>query len=233
MARDPSLDERETLAMTSQLHSLDTEIAGLHATSPHALPFAPAQRIRSFLLQREAGNILVYAAPLTAADTAAVERLGGITRQYLNHWHEATFDGVDAGAPVFVHAADRGEVESRLHVRGSFSRRHVIDDDFEVIPIPGHTPGATAYLWTTAAGRLLFTGDTIVLADGEWAAAVLDSSDREAYVRSLELLRDIEFDVLVPWAATGGRPYVAHTDPADARARIDAMIRRIREGASR
>src|SRR3954453_10718652 len=116
------------IPMTSQLISLDTQIAGLHVTSPHALPFAPAQRIRSFLLQREAGNLLVYAAPVTAADTAAMDRLGGVARHYLNHWHEATFAGEDARAPVFVHAADRGEVESRLHVRGSFSRRHLLDD---------------------------------------------------------------------------------------------------------
>ena len=29
------------------------------------------------------------------------------------------------------------------------------------------------------------------------------SSDRAAYIESLELLRGLEFDVLVPWAASG------------------------------
>ncbi len=53
----------------------------------------------------------------------------------------------------------------------------MLDDDFEVIPIPGHTPGATAYLWDDGERRHLFTGDSIYLSDGEWIAALLDSSD--------------------------------------------------------
>jgi glyoxylase-like metal-dependent hydrolase (beta-lactamase superfamily II) len=226
----PNFTTKESIAMTPQTAPLDTEVPGLYATSPHALPFAPAQRIRSFLLQRDTGNVLVYAAPITDADRAALAELGGVERHYLNHWHEAMLAAEGAGAPVFVHAADRDQTEERLHVRGSFSRRHVLDDDFEVIPIPGHTPGATAYLWTIGGRRLLFTGDTIGLTDGEWTAAVLDSSDRDAYVRSLELLRALEFDVLVPWAASEGSPYVAHTDPHDARRRIDAVLARVRAG---
>jgi glyoxylase-like metal-dependent hydrolase (beta-lactamase superfamily II) len=78
--------------------------------------------------------------------------------------------------------------------------------------------------------RLLFTGDTIYLDGGEWAAAVLDSSDRAAYLESLELIRGLDFDVLVPWAATAGQPFFAETDPADARRRIDAIAERIRRG---
>ena len=49
------------------------------------------------------------------------------------------------------------------------------------------------------------------------------SSDRAAYIESLELLRDLQFDALVPWAATG-EPYYSLTDPADARRRIDAIL---------
>ena len=54
-------------------------------------------------------------------------------------------------------------------------------------------------------------------------------SDRAAYIESLELLRGLEFDVLVPWAASGDS-YFAVTDPADARQRIDAIIDRLRRG---
>jgi len=68
-----------------------------------------------------------------------------------------------------------------------------------------------------------------MLRDGDWRAAVLPSSDRAAYLESLELLRELEFDVVVPWVAAG--PYLARTDGADARRRIDAMIARIRRGA--
>jgi hypothetical protein len=60
-------------------------------------------------------------------------------------------------------------------------------------------------------------------------AAVLESSDRAAYIDSLELLRDLDFDVLVPWLASNGDPYAA-TGAADARGRIDAILARLRCG---
>ena len=43
---------------------------------------------------------------------------------------------------------------------------------------------------------------------------MLDSSDRAAYLDSLELIRELDFDVLVPWAATAGDPYHAVTSTA-------------------
>ena len=131
-------------------------------------------------------------------------------------------------APLFVHEADRGGLPESVHVRGTFSRRHVLDEDFEVIPTPGHTPGATAYLWDSGEHRMLFTGDTIYLADGEWVASLLPSSDRSAYLESLELIRTLDFDVLVPWAATAGEPYYAVVDQAETRARIDGIIEQMR-----
>jgi glyoxylase-like metal-dependent hydrolase (beta-lactamase superfamily II) len=135
-------------------------------------------------------------------------------------------------APLFVHEADRAATSKAYDVRATFSRRHVLDEDFEVIPTPGHTPGATAYLWDNGEQRVLFTGDTIYLDDGQWIAAVLESSDREAYLESLELIASLDFDVLVPWVATRGGPYLAHTSREDARRRIDWIIQRVRDGGS-
>jgi glyoxylase-like metal-dependent hydrolase (beta-lactamase superfamily II) len=132
-----------------------------------------------------------------------------------------------------VHERERRSVAESYHVRGTFSKRHTLDDDLEVIPTPGHTSGATAYLWDSGEHRLLFTGDTIYLDQGEWVAAVLPSSDRSRYVESLELIRELDFDVLVPWAATGGNAFHAGTDSADARRRIDAILERIGRGEDR
>jgi hypothetical protein len=193
----------------------DTVAAALRASPPEPLPFAPRLHIRSFVLERDAGDLLVY------STTTAT---GEVWRQYLNHGHEAAFPSRAVKAPLFVHAADRAAAEATMAVRAAFSRRHMLDDDFEVIPTPGHTPGATAYLWDSGEHRFLFTGDTIFLRDGEWAAAMLDSSDRGVYLESLALLRDLDFDVLVPWAATAGGPYYAVTDRADAHRRIGAII---------
>jgi len=209
---------------------LESPIDGLYASAPSPLPFAPSLQIRAFLLRRGAGNVLVYSAPGMRPDT--FDEAGGVARAYLNHWHEASFGGDLPGVPLFVHSADRDAVARERHVRATFSRRHTLDDDFEVIPTPGHTPGATAYLWDNGHHRFLFTGDTILLRNGAWAAAVLDSSDRAAYLDSLELIRELDYDVLVPWVASGHDPYYAVTSNAQARRRVDAIIDRVRSGAN-
>jgi glyoxylase-like metal-dependent hydrolase (beta-lactamase superfamily II) len=204
----------------------ETALEGLHASTPEALPFAPEIDIRAFLLERAHGNVLVYSVSGLATDAAEIESLGGLSRQYLNHWHEAMFTSDWYEGPLFVHEADRAEVEERRHVRGSFRRRHMLDEDFEVIPTPGHTPGATAYLWDSGRRRFLFTGDTVYLSDGEWVDGLLESSDRATYVESLRLLRELDFDVLVPWAARG-EPWYSETTPELTRERIDALLERL------
>jgi hypothetical protein len=194
------------------------------ATHPEPLGFAPSLHIRAFLLERARGNVLIYAAPLAPGDLTAFQERGGVSRQYLNHGHEASFLSERLSAPLFVHAADRAAVDARHHVRGTFTRRHALDGDLEVIPTPGHTPGATAYLWDSGRERLLFTGDTIYLRGGDWVAGLLSSSDRGSFLASLELIRGLEFDTLVPWAAGAGGPWYARTDASDTRRRIDALL---------
>ena len=209
---------------------IEAAVEGLFSSPPAPLPFARSLQVRSFLLRREEGNVLIYGAPHAGPDAFA--HLGGVARAYLNHWHEAAFGPDLPGVPLFAHDADRAAVARERPVRGSFSRRHTLDGDLEVIPTPGHTPGATAYLWDNGQHRFLFTGDTIYLRDGEWVAAVLDSSDRVAYLDSLELIRGLDFDVLVPWAAAGAASYAA-TNNDDARRRVGAIIDRVRRGKDR
>jgi glyoxylase-like metal-dependent hydrolase (beta-lactamase superfamily II) len=205
---------------------MTTEITtGVRASEPGTLDFAPSLHMRAFLLERERGNLLIYGSPAVT--------FGDVSRVYLSHWHEVAVGGDPPDAPLFVHAGDRDEAARHVKVRAAFSERHRLDDDFEAIPIPGHTPGSTAYLWDDGEHRHLFTGDSIYLVDGEWVAAVLPSSDRERYIESLELIGGLEFDVLVPWIATAHRPHMAATDAADTRRRIDAIIRRVRQGADR
>jgi glyoxylase-like metal-dependent hydrolase (beta-lactamase superfamily II) len=214
---------------------METLLPGLHASTADGLSFAPSIRIRAFLLQRPQGNLLVYSTGSVVADRDAIADLGGIARQYLNHWHEARFGGADAitatfGAPLLCHENDREETTKSVKVAGTFTARGLLADDFEAIPIPGHTPGATAYLWESGTHRCLFTGDSLYLRNGEWVAAVLDSSDRAAYLESLALIRSLDFDVLVPWAATADQPCHALTDKADTARRLDAIIARVRQG---
>jgi hypothetical protein len=59
-------------------------------------------------------------------------------------------------------------------------------------------------------------------------AALLDSSDREDYIRSLELIRGLEFDVIVPWAASLDGSYYGFTDKSDTGRRIDEILEGMR-----
>jgi hypothetical protein len=212
---------------------MEEVILGVHASAPRPLPFAPSTAMRGFLCQRERGNLLIYGATGLEAEETAIEELGGVSRHYLNHRHEAEFVPERPGRPLFVHERDSEAVANRTNLGGTFSGRHHLDDDFEVIPAPGHTTGATVYLWDSGEHRVLFTGDTIYLSQGEWIAAVLESSDRPSYVASLELIRELDFDVLVPWIATRGQPYYALTDSADARHRVGAILERLGRGENR
>ena len=216
---------------------MENVIPGLYASTPEPLGFGPSLEIRAYLLQRERGNLLVYRSERLERDVEEINALGGISRQYLNHRHEAspacdwvakTFD-----APLHVHKEEAPAVSETCQVAETFSERHRLDDDFEVIPTPGHTSGATAFLWDAGRHRCLFTGDTIFFPRDKWVAAVLDGvSDRERYIQSLELIRTLDFDLLVPGIAAAGQPYYAFVEKAEAERRIEAILERLHRGES-
>jgi len=215
---------------------METLLEPLRATAPVGLGFGRVPlEARSYLLPREAGNLLVYGPGPAEPEAGEIAALGGVARQYLNHRHEASPAGDRIreafGAPLFCHRDEAPAVSEVCRVSFAFSRRHLLDDDFEVIPAPGHTSGATIYLWTAGGRRYLFSGDTIFMRRGEWVAAVLDGvSDRGRYLESLAMIRRLDFDVLVPGIAPVGEAPIAEVDHADADRRIGAIIERLRRG---
>src|SRR5438876_8638214 len=109
----------------------------LYASAPEPLlPFAPALDLRAFLLRRKQGNLLVYSNALFDAQAPAVRDLGGVAHWYLNHWHEALFASDRVGAPLHCHEVERELVAKKTRVGETFSKRHMVGDDFEVIPTP-------------------------------------------------------------------------------------------------
>jgi len=199
------------------------------------MPFGRSLEGRAFLLQRHRRNLLIYSSSTLEPDAQRIQELGGITRQYLNHRHEASpaCDWVRAtfGASLDYHESERASVAETCTVDETFSERHLLDDDFEVIPTPVHTSGATAFLWSGEQHRCLFTGDTIMLRKGEWGVVLLDGiSDRGEYLESLELIRGLDFDLLVPGFGTSGLPFYAVTDKADRERRIDELLARVKGG---
>jgi glyoxylase-like metal-dependent hydrolase (beta-lactamase superfamily II) len=204
-----------------------TGVSGLIASPAAGLSFTSALQIRAFRLQRANGDVIVYAAGGWGGADPPVER------QYLGHWHESAEGGQATGAAIYVHRADADEVRKRLKVTATFDAHFRVDDDFEAIPIPGHTPGSTAFLWDSGDERVLFTADTIYpREDGVWRAAVLDTSDRAAMAESLERLAGREFTVLAPWVMPVAEDPVVRVAPKDGQERLLQAAARIRAGGS-
>src|SRR3954470_5225678 len=149
---------------------MDTITGQLHPLSPAPLPFGPSFHIRAFVAPREHDNLLIYSSPTILGDAEAIDGLGGVSHQYLNHWHESMFgdDSIrdELGARLVVHEADRAATAERRTVDATFANHRVLGGGFELIPTPGHTPGASAFLWDSGEHRYLFTGDTIYLHEG-------------------------------------------------------------------
>jgi hypothetical protein len=76
----------------------------------------------------------------------------------------------------------------------------------------------------------MFTADSLYVKAGELRGGLLDSSDATAFLASLSRLRDIEFDLLIPWVALKGAPVAAPYTPQAFRRDLDAVISRIEAG---
>jgi glyoxylase-like metal-dependent hydrolase (beta-lactamase superfamily II) len=212
--------------------SVEQIYPGLYATTTAPLPFLAGVVVRSFLLVREEGNVLVYNSPGIDDAAADLARLGAPTRLLINHWHEAMYPAPRLSVPVWVHRADQGETARAFSVAGTFSERERIDDDLDILPTPGHTSGTTTFRWNNGRQRFLFVGDTIWRHRGRWQVVLLGESDRADYLASLQVLLETDFDVLVPWGTDAGDPAAFAMTADEARRELEELIRRVRAGAN-
>jgi glyoxylase-like metal-dependent hydrolase (beta-lactamase superfamily II) len=207
---------------------LQSSIRGLHATPTAPLPFLKGVVVRSFILEREQGNIIIYNAPGITAAAREILHLGPPDRLLVNHWHEAMFGAPALDVPIFVHEADRGLTD--LPIAGTFSKREHIARDLELIPTPGHTRGTTMFLWDNGEHRMLFPGDSIWVQGGAWKAVLLGEGDREAYLLSLSRIMELDFDILVPWGSEEGQPYGYYVTRAQAHEQLEGIMDRLQAG---
>ncbi|MBH4638597.1 MBL fold metallo-hydrolase, partial [Staphylococcus aureus] len=79
--------------------------------------------------------------------------------------------------------------------------------------------------------RYLFTGDFICFEGKRWRTVILGSSDREKSIQSLEMVKELDFDVLVPWVTIKDEPLVYFVENEyEKREQIQNIIDRVREG---
>ena len=207
---------------------LQSSLTGLYATPAAPLPFLSGVVVRSFVLEREQGNVIIYHSPGITAAAQDILALGRPDRLLVNHWHEAMFKAPELDVPIFVHEKDREQ--TNLPITGTFAKHELIGHDLEVIPTPEHTAGATMFLWDNGRHRLLFSGDTIWVQGGEWKAVLLAKRDRETYLASISHIMELDFDVLVPWGSEDGQPYAYGVTRTQAHDKLDRIRDRLRAG---
>ena len=185
--------------------SIDTPMPGL---TTHAYLWTPPSH----------GSVLFYSVA-TDREFDELDRLGGVAHQYLSHRDEAgpMLDTIGRwfGAALHASPAEITEVGRHRQPDVLFDGHHRDDQGVEVIPTPGHSPGSTCFVVEGAAGRYLFTGDTLFrLPDGRWAAGYLGGiSDADALSESLDLLAGLEPPELVISSAAPGGQGVHPIDP--------------------
>ncbi|MGX0911486.1 MBL fold metallo-hydrolase [Staphylococcus caprae] len=215
----------------NNFETLDKVANGLYATPTTELPFDKRFRFKSFVLERSEGNIVIFHSGRIDEAADDIRALGGADRVLMNHEHESLGGQTHFDAPYYIHQDDKEAVTDTLQIAETFKDCEQLYDDLEVIPAPGHTPGTTLYLWDNGEHRYLFTGDFLCYEGDEWRTVVLPSSDREQSIKSLEMIRDLDFDALVPWVSIEGEsPVFFINDEDDKQQRVQKIIDRVRNG---
>lgn len=114
----------------------------------------------SYLVQRDAGNLMVDAPRWSRRLAERIEAMGGVRHVLLSHRDDVADADRYAdhfGARVWIHRADAAAAPYATDVVDGLDPVDV-DVDVRLIPTPGHTRGSVVYL---VDGDLLFTGDTL------------------------------------------------------------------------
>ncbi len=205
---------------------------GLYATPTAPLPFMNGVDLCSFVLNTTDGPVIIYNNPGIDQTAEYIRSLGTPQRLLVNHYHEGMHGTPKLDVPVFVHERDRAQTARAMRVDGTFDVRQRLGDDLEVIPSLAHTPGAAFYLWDSGEHRYLFPGDSFWVEDGIWKAVILGESNRHAFLDTLAMMRDVDFDALAPWPAQHGKLAIDIVTEDEKQQQIDALVRRIRAGST-
>ena len=142
-------------------------------------------------------------APSHAAEADAIAQAGGDSSVRTDLFGEAVEPYRRAGyefGPRLVDAAPHADFDPTAFEVAAAPATRILDEgdmvdlgdrSFEVLHLPGHSPGSIG-LWEPATG-VLFSGD--VLYDGPLLDQ-LDGSDTDAYVRTIERLRELPVTVV-------------------------------------
>jgi glyoxylase-like metal-dependent hydrolase (beta-lactamase superfamily II)/ferredoxin len=180
----------------------------------------------SYLIAREAGNVMVDSPRAAGPLMRRVEEMGGLRTLFLTHRDDvadhARWQRRFACERV-MHEGDVTTATRDVERRIAGDEPVRLADDLLVIPVPGHTRGSAALLYRDT---FLFTGDHLMASeDGTRLVASRGVCwySWPDQVRSLQRLLDYRFEWVLP--GHGGRFRAA--SPAAMRAELERLLERV------
>jgi glyoxylase-like metal-dependent hydrolase (beta-lactamase superfamily II)/ferredoxin len=154
----------------------------------------------SYLIVREAGNILIDSPRFAAPLVKKIEASGGISKIFLTHRDDIADHRRFAerfGAERIMHAADgarRLGIEKIIEGEKSVA----LDDELTVIPAAGHTRGSQLLLYKN---KFLFTGDHLAWSPARRTLTAFRGACWYSWTeqtRSMERLLAFDFEWVLP-----------------------------------
>ena len=181
----------------------------------------------SYLLRRPAGNVLIDSPRAAGPLLRRMDELGGVAKMLLSHRDDIADHAKFRrrfGCKRVIHKDEVSPSAADIEVQLDISEPVPLDDDFLVIPVPGHTKGSLAYLYRR---KYLFSGDHLWWSpnvNGLHASPRVCWYDWSLQTASMERLLDFDFEWVLPGH---GRRYQA-ISAAEMRREIEHVIARMR-----
>jgi len=183
----------------------------------------------SHFVKRAAGNLILDASRVGSLSDSfdALDKHGGVSAAVISDRHlggGATNEIAERfGATIYCSAIEAEAMGHRVNqVRIDHAlpfERTVVEGDVRLIPTPGHTAGQFSTLVAVSGSNILFTADFVWREAGRWRPG---NSSRKKMRPAFEGLRDLDFDIVVPWTGYGQTEF--HVPISSVSAAVDEMI---------
>jgi len=209
-----------------------------HLYRTEATPLFPFSSFKTnaYLLIRPGGNFLVYGPGKNIEQYYDfIASKGGIAKVLISHRDEAskfcTKVADRFNAQIYCPALEKEEISKKCRVDETFSGDQKIDDTFEIIFTPGHSPGSSCFLWNAPdKKRILFTGDSLSPGEkGVWGVYLMDANNFPITIKSMQKIRSLDVTVIVPGGCANETPYEEITNERWKQI-IDDLLERLKVG---
>jgi glyoxylase-like metal-dependent hydrolase (beta-lactamase superfamily II)/ferredoxin len=216
--RQPGSEAEELRALMALVACPTASIGTVHKTSARTAAGRFPERIEdevyycgftstasfggsSYLVRRPKGNVLVDSPRAAGPLIRRIAEMGGVRRMLLTHRDDvadhARFAEIFRCERV-LHEDDVSAATRDVEVQLAGREPVLLEDEFEAIPVPGHTRGSVVFLYQR---RFLFTGDHLWWSpnvNGLHASPRVCWYDWKQQVESMERLLEYPFEWVLP-----------------------------------